>query len=150
MGGWAGCAPIHPQEAAGQAGGVVRRVGAQRIDSCDHRPGIFLATRVGKGRSDCLLRLERGVSSAHRNSCTRQILEQERSANRMILQWWKYHTKLGDVNGTRIWVLSHQHLVPQSLGEAHETQSQVSRVLALESATCTILETSFSFRILSF
>lgn len=85
-----------------------------------------------------------------RNSCTRQILEQERSANRMILQWRKYHTKLGDVNGTRIWVLSHQHLVPQSLGEAHQTQSQVSRVLALELATCTIPETSFSLRILSF
>lgn len=66
MGGWAGCTPIHPQEAAGQAGGVARRVGAQRIDSCDHRPGIFLATRVGKERSDCLLRLERGVSSAQK------------------------------------------------------------------------------------
>lgn len=54
MGGWAGCTPIHPQEAAGQSGGVARRVGVQRIDSCDHRSGIFLATRIGKRRPDCL------------------------------------------------------------------------------------------------
>ena len=76
--------PFPSQPAAGRP--VGRRAGVQRAGSCDHKPGIFLATRFGKGQPDCLLRLQReGVSSAQRNSClvplvysqTRQTLEQE-------------------------------------------------------------------------
>lgn len=59
----------HPsQQTAEQVSG--EGAGARRAHSWDHSPGIFPATRVGKGRLDCLLRLKRqGVPSAGRNSC---------------------------------------------------------------------------------
>ena len=46
--------PFPSQPAAGRP--VGRRAGVQRAGSCDHKPGIFLATGFGKGQPDCLLK----------------------------------------------------------------------------------------------
>lgn len=130
---------LHPHPSQKAAGRLVgRQAGAQRVSSCDHKPGIFLATRVGRGRPDRLLRLEReGDSSAQRNSCrgplahsqTRQTREQEGSSqcHPLIVQEGECkgtqsgRTHMGSELGcsnTNTWSLG-------SLGAADKTRSQV-------------------------